>query len=87
MNPYAKKPTIREHLHWFFHPQYTLIEVRRHDGHETSTVTTSLRMALRLAFRSKAIYWMLFRRTAYGPMDRLILESYDYDTNSPSTQA
>ena len=76
MNFLTQKPTLSDHIYWFLHPQYYLLEVFK-GGKEVATAIYRRRLAIRIARHSKAIHWMLYRRTAWGQMGRLILESHE----------
>lgn len=72
--------TIKKHLYWFFHRQYTLIEVRK--GETRSRVTciyNNRRLAVNIARASNAVHYMLYRRTSDGEMGKLIMEGHSYD--------
>lgn len=73
----SDKPSLREHIYWFFHRHYTLLEID-HEGKQTTTYIYRRRLAIRIARRSKAIHWMLYRRNAWGYMGRLIAESHNF---------
>lgn len=79
-NKMREGTTIKKRLYWLFHGQYTLVEVRR--GETRSRVTTiydNRRLAVNIARASNATHYMLYRRTSYGEMGKLIMEGHSYD--------
>lgn len=72
------EPTIREHIYYFFHRSYTLIEFRKGEKTSRMTIIYNCRLAIKIARASNAVHYMLYRRTAYGEMGKLVMEGHRF---------